>query len=371
MLLAGGLGFDNGGVEALPHDDQYILNHCTKYLARVDFDLIPVAELSEVICESWRFPVIDSHPSPASDDVATGANRVTFIHAVQGPQQPANVTVVGTFAPLYTHIPLRRVQFLGENTRFWGCSFVVPFDQVHTYTFFVDGVAACDPVNPQRVRLDNNQLWSRFFTHYCTQPLTLTPGQAALLQRMTDQILPFHTTEGQRFLDRYVQQLSATGTAPVAGLYRLQEPVGVVNFIDNLLAREEHHHRVDYEICLRLIDQILRQRGPNSEPCELEGSGICGAVCRDGDRSRRRVGLLSIQQPPLLPSVVAPACVYRRVCASQIWRERRRRGLGVPGAALHRRVRSHIVRLVARHRAPGRHEYRVLRVTWSNRISTQ
>ena len=274
MLLAGGLGFDNGGVEALPHDDQYILNHCTKYLARVDFDLIPVAELSQVICESWRFPVIDSHPSPASDDVATGANRVTFIHAVQGPQQPANVTVVGTFAPLYTHIPLRRVQFLGENTRFWGCSFVVPFDQVHTYTFFVDGVAACDPVNPQRVRLDNNQLWSRFFTHYCTQPLTLTPGQAALLQRMTDQILPFHTTEGQRFLDRYVQQLSATGTAPVAGLYRLQEPVGVVNFIDNLLAREEHHHRVDYEICLRLIDQILRQRGPNSEPCELEGSAF-------------------------------------------------------------------------------------------------
>jgi Gluconate 2-dehydrogenase subunit 3 len=47
-----------------------------------------------------------------------------------------------------------------------------------------------------------------------------------------------------------------------------------VNFIDNILAREEHHHRLDYQICLKLIDEVLRQRYPGSEPCDLEGEAF-------------------------------------------------------------------------------------------------
>jgi hypothetical protein len=253
----------------LPHHDQYTLNHCTKYLARADFDQIPPDQLSARICESWRFPLIDSY-SIGEGGAVLLANRVTFIYAAQGGRAPQRLEVIGSFAPLHAPIPLRRVQFLGADTRYWACSLLVPHDEVHTYKFFVDGTLEPDPLNPQRVRLDNNQVWSRFFTHYCTQPLTLTRAEAALLRRLTDHILPFRTSDGQRFLDRHARALAQSGAAPIAGLYRLDEPVGVVNFIDNILAREEHHHRTDYKICLRLIDQLLRQRYPDSEPCELE-----------------------------------------------------------------------------------------------------
>ena len=33
-------------VQLLPPDDQYVLNHCTRHLARADFDQIPTEELS-------------------------------------------------------------------------------------------------------------------------------------------------------------------------------------------------------------------------------------------------------------------------------------------------------------------------------------
>src|SRR5262245_9574712 len=178
-----------------------------------------------MISDSWPFPIIDRHRTPGGP----AANRVTFVYAAQGEPAPRAVTIIGTFAPLYAEIPLRRVRYLEADLRYWACSILVPHNEVHTYKFFVDGVLRCDPLNPQRVRLDNNQPWSRFFTHYCTQPLTLTRAEAALLQRITDQILPFRTTDGQGFLDRYARALKASGAAAVPGLYRLEEPVGVVN----------------------------------------------------------------------------------------------------------------------------------------------
>jgi hypothetical protein len=113
-----------------------------------------------------------------------------------------------------------RSRYLKSDLRYWACSLVVPHKEVHTYKFFVDGVLRCDPLNPQRVRLDNNQPWSRFFTHYGTQPLTLTRTEAALLQWITGQILPFRTADGQRFLDRYARTRAASVAAPSPGLYR-------------------------------------------------------------------------------------------------------------------------------------------------------
>jgi hypothetical protein len=264
-------------VQLLPPDDQYVLNHCTRHLARADFDQIPTEELSTRISEAWRFPIIDSYrPDSTESGAAPGANRVTFIYAVRGLPEPQQVAVIGTFAPLYAPLPLRRAQFLGTDTRYWATTVVVPHNQVHTYTFLVDDTLQCDPINPQRVLLDNNESWSRFFTHYCTHPLTLTRLEAALLQRITDHILPFRTSDGQRFLDRHAQALVTSGSPPVAGLYRLDEPVGVVNFIDNILAREEHHNRADYKICLGLIDQLLRQRHAGREPCDLDGAVFTG-----------------------------------------------------------------------------------------------
>jgi hypothetical protein len=42
-----------------------------------------------------------------------------------------------------------------------------------------------------------------------------------------------------------------------------------VNFVDNILAREERDHLLDYKICLRIIDRVLRRRNPFTEPSRM------------------------------------------------------------------------------------------------------
>jgi len=147
---------------------------------------------------------------------------------------------------------------------------VVPKGETHTYKYIVDGAAVLDPINPQQLMRDNGQIWSRFFTDLCTQPVSLDRRELALLERITNRILPFRTAEGQNFLRRFVEQASAGDrVTQYARAYRLDQPVGAVNYIDNILAREENHHLIDYRICLRLIDRVLRLRNPVTEPAEL------------------------------------------------------------------------------------------------------
>jgi Gluconate 2-dehydrogenase subunit 3 len=45
--------------------------------------------------------------------------------------------------------------------------------------------------------------------------------------------------------------------------------VGAVNFIDNILAKEENHHLVDYKLSLKQIDRVLRKRNPFIEPSDM------------------------------------------------------------------------------------------------------
>ena len=52
--------------------------------------------------------------------------------------------------------------------------------------------------------------------------------------------------------------------------------VGEVNFIDNVLAREERHHLQDYKTCLRMIDRALRQRNPYTEPTKMSRNDYIG-----------------------------------------------------------------------------------------------
>jgi hypothetical protein len=42
-----------------------------------------------------------------------------------------------------------------------------------------------------------------------------------------------------------------------------------VTFIDHLLAREEAHRLPDYQICLSIIDRVLRSRNPYVEPADM------------------------------------------------------------------------------------------------------
>ncbi|MCC6858043.1 MAG: gluconate 2-dehydrogenase subunit 3 family protein, partial [Bryobacterales bacterium] len=176
---------------------------------------------------------------------------------------PQTVSVIGTFAPLYEEISLRRI----PDTPYFAVTVMVPKGEVHTYRYLVDGRQELDPVNPQSEMADNGRVWSRFFTQGCTRRLCFEPWEMDILARLTDHILPFRTPDGQRFLDQYYKDLDRAGKEnQYPGAYRFDESVGVANFIDKVVAREENHHLVDYKICLGLINRLLRQRNPFVEP---------------------------------------------------------------------------------------------------------
>jgi hypothetical protein len=257
-------------VQVIASDDQYVLNQCTKYLARDNpeprhlYGPDAGAEVGR-IAEAWRFPVIDGHREADAQAASQAVNRVTFVYQAAEPL-PAQVAVVGTFANLYEPLPLNRV----GDTFYFALTVLVPRGEAHTYRFLVDGEALLDPVNPQRVTLDNGQTWSRFFTQDCTQPLVLERWERLLLERLCAHILPFRTPEAENFLERFHDGLDRQARASqYPHAYRFDASVGVVNYIDKLLAREEGHHLVDYRICLDLIDQVLRQRNPFVEPARM------------------------------------------------------------------------------------------------------
>jgi hypothetical protein len=240
-------------------DEQYVLNHCTRFLARD----------RGAVAEAFHFPVVDTHWNGRSAEESYGFNDVTFLY--DGRAQPAGeVRVVGSFGELYAPVPLRSVDFLDDPTGLWAATVRVPKGQVHTYKFVVDGAVVLDPVNPQRMRLDNGEEWSRFFTHGCAVPISFEPWEARLLERIVAHILPFQIEENRRFVaDQYNKLDRQARDAQFPLAYRMDESVGVVNFLDKRLAREEAHNLDDYRTCLRLIDGILRRRHPGRDPGEL------------------------------------------------------------------------------------------------------
>ncbi len=257
---------------------QYIYNHCTKYLARNNndarhnFGQFSVNAPAANICESWRFPIIDSYSDSKNFESGYGFNEVTFIY-VSHETLTQDISVIGSFANLYESISLRRV----DDSDYYAVTLVIPKGQVHTYKFLVNGVITPDPINPQKSSLDNAQIWSCFFTDNCTVPISFERWEMQILGRLTDHILPFHTQEGGNFLNRYYASLDdekpntdrAINNLTFSHAYRLDQSVGVVNFIDKLVARSERHFLDDYHTCLDIIDQVLRIQNPVSEVVDM------------------------------------------------------------------------------------------------------
>lgn len=276
-------------------DERYYLNLCSHAFSRVRWDrrhsghveardparersveahdsarerdaAFSVLDLSTSVVDSWRFPFVDGDRDPSQPDVASH-NQVSFVYYA-GPDapMPREVLLVGTFAPMYAPIalqPLRETPFLVTTLR-------VPKGQLHRYLYGVDGRWTVDPVNPQRVTLEDGRVWSRFFTHGCAKPVTFEEDQRHLLERLADHILPLRTQEGQNFLDRHARGLSRLARdSAFPEAYRFDRVIGAVNFIDKLLAREEHHRARDYKICLPILQQLLRQRARTLELTQM------------------------------------------------------------------------------------------------------
>lgn len=253
-------------------DETYVCSHCTKYLAR-DYKTVTARhnygdyatnDQRASIAEAWRFPIVDAAPE-AGQNGGYKDNRVTLVYFDAFATPPGSVGVIGTFANLYEPIPLRRV----GSTPYFAITLLIPKGEVHTYQFIVDGRATLDPINPQRCQSDSKDTWSRFFTWGTTTFVTLERWEAALVTRLAEHILPFASQSGRNFLDRYYFSLDRDQRDMLyPNAYRFDENVGVVNYIDKILAREELHHLPDYRVCLAQLERILRKRDPVTEPTQ-------------------------------------------------------------------------------------------------------
>lgn len=253
-------------VSLLDVDDEYLLGLVAKHFARDtaaplhDYGHL-AGDPRAAILEAWRFPVVEAWFDP--NDTVQRFNAVTFVHAAPDGQLGSEVLLVGSFVELHTPLKLAPL----ADTHYSTLTLKLPKGEVHTYRMKINGEWKTDPINPQRVALDNGVGWSRFFTWGATQRLILERWEAKLVERLASHILPFHTVDGESFFKRAYDNLGPANRPPHA--YRLDESIGAVNFIDKLLAREEGHHLIDYRICLELIDLLLRQRNPITEPTKL------------------------------------------------------------------------------------------------------
>jgi len=240
----------NEAITPLKKEPVELFNYVTKYIVRHRSD--------ESLSEAWRFPLV-STTLHGDDLINAKTNEVTFVYYATQPVQ--NVNLVGSFLPLHKTIALENVRYHEEETPLYYVTLNLPINQGFRYKFIIDGKDTLDPVNPQRITLPTGKIWSFFFTDYYNQSAEFEEWEMSLMQRLVAQIMLFRTEDSQNFLDRFYQGLSRQDKQ-VIPIYRLDDSVGEVNYITNVLAREERHHLIDYKICIRLIDQVLRKRNP-------------------------------------------------------------------------------------------------------------
>ena len=222
--------------------------------------------------EGWRFPLVEGHHDPNDELSILHWNAVTFVYRVEDNlNHPQTVNVVGDMNGSRNSIPLERVR----NSRYWAVTVQLASRRVYDYLFLVDGLPVLDPVNTRRrtdATLHNprpgarDAQWSFFWTDYCQDSVVFELWETILLQRLTNHILPFNSLESRIFLQNF--DPSKQG-ASEGRLYRLDLAMGVVNFIDKLLAGAERHHLASYKTCLQLINAILRSRNSYQEPRDV------------------------------------------------------------------------------------------------------
>lgn len=244
----------------MPVDLEIVHNHASPVVAR----LLTGATTAGSAPSPGGGPSLPSAPRPPRDrwrwpgiDTANGggANAVTFLWdsrlAPTEDLRSGVPSLISTVSGLWQAAPMEQVA-----DTLWAFTAVVHYGQVHRYRFIVNGRQVLDPVNPQSVTLPNGDVWSRFFTCYCTELITFDRWEARLLDRLVRHLLPFNDDEARQFEAR-------EGADPrIRNMQRLDVSVGVVNFIDKVIAREEFHHQPTYRTGLRLIDRVLRSRNP-------------------------------------------------------------------------------------------------------------
>ena len=150
---------------------EYVLNHCTRYLARDNTDArhayfgLEADPRRAALSEAWRFPIIDAHSPATADESRSLAyadfNDVTFVYTEDrdGPEAKS-VELVASMGSLASPIAMARV----ADSIFWSVTLKIRRGECHRYKFLVDGALILDPINPQIERRATGDVWSRFFT---------------------------------------------------------------------------------------------------------------------------------------------------------------------------------------------------------------
>lgn len=245
------------------NNQEHILNYCTKYLIRGSKFFINPPGTESVnlreISERWRFPIVE--PVLNSQGLTGTVNEITFIWLSKPDDEISGVSVVGSFAPLYTATTLLPVVFDNQPTGIFACTIQAPVGKGYYYQFLINGSAVADPINLQRKKFSNGKEWSFFFTDYYNSSQEFEEWEMNILARLAGQIVPFRSKEAQNFINRFYLSLAKPDKLAMP-IYKLDESVGEINYVTNVLAREERHHLQDYKTCLLIIDQVLRKRNP-------------------------------------------------------------------------------------------------------------
>lgn len=213
--------------------------------------------------EAWRFPVVEPFFSILeSADENVRWNKVTFIYRHNGTSSVPTVKLTGLPYPNLRSLELPQI----EDSCYLAVTVLLPAGRLYNYCFVVNGQVQPDTINPQRQQLPNGEEVSVFFTLNCSRPVLFEPWERTILRRLTSHILPFNSREGELF-----QLRPGSGAAqPLsAQLHKFDHSIGVSNYIDKLLAREERHHLSSYKTCLAQINRILRSREPFLEPRDI------------------------------------------------------------------------------------------------------
>jgi len=242
-----------GPIKKEPYE---IFNYCTKYLIR---ERSNESSDNQTVTEGWRYPLI---MTVLHEDIPVGKyNEVTFIYQNKKNEDIKSIEIIGSFLPLYKSLSLEPLTYKDEPSGIYYLTLKLPVGNGYHYRYKVNGNDVLDPINPQRITLSNGKEWSFFFTDYYNSTTIFDEWELNLLYRLVEQIAPFRTKESQNFINRFYEGLSQR-EKELSTIYKLDESVGEVNYITNILAREERHHLIDYKICLDLIDKSLRKRNP-------------------------------------------------------------------------------------------------------------
>ena len=236
-------------------DPQEIFNYCTKYLIRDRSN----DEDSPNFTEGWRFPLVMTVLN--QDKLVGKLNEVTFVYKKNPGENISEVFIKGSFLPFYQSLSLEPVLFDGSASDLFSLTILLPVGKGFYYRYIVDGVERPDRINPQKKILENGKEWSFFFTDYYNYSNDFEEWEMNLMHRLVNQIVPLRSEEAQNFINRFYEGLPR-GEKDALPIYRLDESVGEVNYITNILAKAERHHLIDYKICLKLIDTVLRMRNP-------------------------------------------------------------------------------------------------------------